>query len=281
MEFKINEYQLPAPITFNYEELKAVLIQKADAYACMVYTEDQIKEAKADRANLNRLKKALNDERLKREKDYMQPFNTFKAQVNEIISIIDKPCAVIDNQVKEFEEKQKAEKMDQIDSFFCEQWNSRNFPAAVEIDMIMDHKWLNASVSMKSIQEAIIAKLDQVEKDLAVIRSLPSYAFEAEQMYLQTLDLARAVSEAHRLQEMAEKKAAYEAENAERIAAAKARAENFQKADDPDLLAEVEEIHKKYEPSRQWIGFQAFLSVDEAKALGQWLKAHDIKYKAI
>lgn len=271
MELKVNAVAIPDPITFNYEELKAELMQKAEAYASLVYTEDQIKAAKEDRANLNRLKKALNDERLKQEREYMQPFNQFKAQIQEIISIIDKPVTVIDKQVKAFEEQQKEEKMVAIDAFFCEQWNSRELPCAIEIDNIMDQKWLNASVSMKSIQEAIIAKLDQVEKDLAVIRGLPAYAFEAEQAYLVSLDLARAISEAHRLQEIADKKAAWEAELAK-----KAEPANYGSSKSETPVKEP-----IAEPSRQWIGFQAFLSVDEAKALGTWLKAMEIKYKKI
>ena len=270
MELKVNAVAIPEAITFNYEELKAELLQKVSVYETMVYGEDQIKEAKADRANLNRLKKALNDERIKREKEYMQPFNQFKAQISEIISIIDKPVAVIDKQVKEYEEHQKAEKMDQIDSFFCEQWNSRNLPAAAEIDKIMDHKWLNSSVSMKSIQEAIIAKLDQIENDLAVVRGLPSYAFEAEQEYLASMDLAKAIGYTHRLQAIAEMKAAHEAEQAKK--------EETKQPESVNYGSSKSEITVN-EPSRQWIGFQAFLSVDEAKALGQFMKDNGIKYK--
>ena len=69
MELKMNEYQLPEKILFNYEELKQELTEKVAHYETLVYTDDQIKEAKADRANLNRLKKALNDERIRREKN--------------------------------------------------------------------------------------------------------------------------------------------------------------------------------------------------------------------
>ena len=105
MELKINEVALPAPITFNYEELKSELLHKVSVYETMVYTEDQVKEAKADRAALNRLKKALNDERIRQEKEYMQPFNTFKAQIAELVKIIDNSVSVVDKQVKEFDEK--------------------------------------------------------------------------------------------------------------------------------------------------------------------------------
>ena len=263
MELKVNAVAIPEAITFNYEELKTELLQKVSVYETMVYGEDQIKEAKADRANLNRLKKALNDERIKREKEYMQPFNQFKAQISEIISIIDKPVAVIDKQVKEYEEQQKQEKLEKIREFF-ERVNLNEF---VQFEQILDQKWLNASVSMKSIEDAIIAKGNKIMEDLHVVRSLPSYAFEAEQAYLASLDLAKAVSEAHRLQDLAEKKAAYEAQKA-------TVRENRTVEPVKDI-----DVPTKEEPSRQWISFQAFLSVDEAKALGQFMKDNGIKYK--
>lgn len=88
MELKVNEYQLPEQILFNYEELKAELTEKVQHYETLVYTDDQIKEAKADRATLNKLKKALSDERIRREREYMQPFNEFKSRINEILALL-------------------------------------------------------------------------------------------------------------------------------------------------------------------------------------------------
>ena len=46
MELKINEVQLPEQITFNYEELKQELTEKVSMYETLVYTDEQIKEAK-------------------------------------------------------------------------------------------------------------------------------------------------------------------------------------------------------------------------------------------
>lgn len=277
MELKINEVVLPAPITFNYEELRTELLQKVSVYETMIYTEDQVKEAKADRAALNRLKKALNDERIRQEKDYMQPFNTFKAQVGELVKIIDKSVSVVDKQVKEFEEQQRAEKLKAIEEYWHSVLADNKVPEAVSFKQILDDKWLNASVSMKSIQGAIDGKLEQMAKDLAVIADLPSYAFEARECYMDTLDLAKAVSEAHRLQEQAEKRAAWEAEQQKRkeeAAAAQIKpTQVMTNINDPDDIENP--------PARQWIGFQALLSADEARALGTWLRANGIKYKAI
>lgn len=277
MELKINEVALPAPITFNYEELRAELLSKVSVYETMVYTEDQVKEAKADRAALNRLKKALNDERIRQEKDYMQPFNTFKAQVGELVKIIDKSVSVVDKQVKEFEEQQKAEKLKAIEEYWHSVLADNKVPETVSFKQILDDKWLNASVSMKSIQGAIDGKLEQMAKDLAVIADLPSYSFEARECYMDTLDLAKAVSEANRLQEQAEKRAAWEAEQQKRkeeAAAAPIKSTQVTaNINDPDDIENC--------PVRQWIGFQALLSADEARALGAWLRGNGIKYKAI
>lgn len=68
MELRVNEVTIPEKISFNYEELKAELTEKVAFYETLVYTDDQVKEAKADRATLNKLKKTLNDERIRREK---------------------------------------------------------------------------------------------------------------------------------------------------------------------------------------------------------------------
>ena len=279
MELKITELQVPGKISFNYEELKQQIQTRASDYASMVYTDDQIANAKKDRADLNRLKKALNDERIRQEKEFLQPFNEFKAQVKELCGIIDTATASVDKQIKEFEEQKKAEKLDAILEYFGSALAAKLPSVSLDHRLVVDAKWLNASVSMKSIQEAIDGKLEQVVKDLAVIDSLPSYAFEAREYYIDTLDLARAVSEAHRLQEQAEKKAAWEAEQQKRKEEAANANEAFKKQV-TDYAAETVEA-EVIEPSRQWIGFQALLSADEAKALGAWLRGNGIRFKAI
>ncbi len=274
MELKVQPFKQPEQITFNYEELKGMLLEKASHYEAIVYDEKQIATAKEDRANLNKLKKALNDERIRREKEYMESFNVFKAQVNEIISIIDKPCAVIDSQIKAFEEKAKEEKLAAI----TEEWNVRlqanKIPAGISFKCLFNEKWLNASVKMPAIKKELDQILERVESDLSVIKTLPYFAFEAEECYLDTLDLAKAVAEAHRLQAMAERKAKAEAEQAKAKAEAEAKAE-AREARAEEVIATVEE------QPREWVRFQAYMSVSEAKALGAYMREHGIQYKSV
>lgn len=274
MELKITELQVPGKISFNYEDLKAELSEKVKVYAALVYTEDQIADAKKDRADLNRLKKALNDERIRQEREFMQPFETFKAQVKELCMIVDKASCAIDAQVKAFDESQKQKKAEAID----ELWKAKEAPGWM---IRNDPKWLNASVSMKSIEEAIAKHLLQVQKDMDTLDSI-GVCFEAMQHYQKTLDLNAAIAENARIKAQAEAKAKWEAEHAQiaihEVMPSEAAVSPVVAVDEAAVNAKAEEF---FNETRSWIGFQAFLTVSEAKALGEYLRGKGIKYKAI
>lgn len=280
MELRIEPYSAPGEIIFNYEELKEMLIQKADHYASIVYTDEQIKDAKADRANLNRLKKALNDERLKREREYMASFNVFKTQINEIIGIIDKPTAVIDKQVKAFEERQKEIKFSEIESHWHNLLRADRIPEGITFNHLFDEKWLNASVKMSSIEKEFDEKLAKIESDLDVIEDLPYFNFEAKEAYYSHLDLGRAIGEAHRLQAQAEKKAAWEVEQAKKKAEAESTTVNYGSSKPSEPIKEtIEPIPDA--PAKTWLGFKALLSIEDAKALNLFFKSRNIEFESI
>lgn len=291
MELKMNDYQLPEAVSFNYEELKKELAEKVSHYETLVYTDDQIKLAKEDRANLNKLKKALNDERIRLEKEYMIPFNTFKAQINEIIGIIDKPVAVIDSQVKAYEEKQKQDKRKKINEYFEERYLNSGTPSpdCFTLERIFDEKWLNASVSMKSIQSEIDARAEQIKNDLDTLSNLPEFGFEATEVYKSTLDINKALNEGKRLSEIAKAKATHEAElkaKAEeeaRLAESKKQAEQVAEQTGEAVFNNAPDVSSQIlkAPEKQWIAFQALLSTEDALALKQFFNDRQIEFKAV
>lgn len=66
MELKIispQENGFVEEIKWNNEELKAEIAAKMEDYRGLVFTEENISDAKKDRANLNKLKSAFEDER--------------------------------------------------------------------------------------------------------------------------------------------------------------------------------------------------------------------------
>ncbi len=295
MELKIEQAAIPEKIAFNYEELKQELSDKVKMYETLVYTDDQIKNAKADRAGLNRLKKALNDECIRREKEYMKPFNIFKSQVNEIIGIIDKPVALIDKQIKEYEEQQKQEKKRKIEEFF----STYPHPEWLNLSQIWDEKWLNASVPLKRADEEISGRISTITQDLATLSNLPEFAFEAIETYKTTLDLNKSIAEGHRLSEMQKRKAEQERIRAEqerarqerenlqrqqeeerkRLAESVTEEEIAQSVEDYREAANVGGVHMQEAPAKQWVSFSALIDTEDARALAEFLKNRNIEYK--
>lgn len=289
MELKMNEYQLPQNISFNFEELKAELTEKVKLYETMVYTDDQIQEAKKDKANLNKLKKALNDERIRREKEYMAPFNAFKAQINEIIGVIDKPVAVIDKQVKAYENQKKQEKKEKIK----ELWDSLDAPDGLTFDHVFQEKFLNTSYSMKVIKQYFEDDIKRFARDLETLAALPEFGYEAKMVYLSTHDINKALAEGQRMAQVQKQKAEYEAaqarkreEEAARKAAEEARKQQAEQTaatageaafnNAPDVSAQI-----PAEPVKQWVSFQALLSTEDALALKAFFEERNIKFKPV
>ena len=65
MELRIKSMSFPEAIEFNFEQLKQELTDKAEQYKGLVYTDDQVQDAKKDVAALRKFTKALSDERIK------------------------------------------------------------------------------------------------------------------------------------------------------------------------------------------------------------------------
>ncbi|MGI6117804.1 MAG: DUF1351 domain-containing protein [Bilifractor sp.] len=227
MELRVEEVQVPEKIGFNYEELKTQLTTRCEDYKTIVYTPDTIKEAKADRAMLNKLKDSLNAERIRRQKEYMRPFETFKNQIDDLVGIINRASVAIDQQVKVFEEDQKRQKAEDIEVIFEE----TDFPEFVKLEQIQNPKWMNKTVTLKSIRQEMEDRLNQIGNELASIDStFPDDTDAAalgrraaHEAYEKSLDLSQAMYEGGRTLKMVrdEEERKKRAEEAARAAAEK------------------------------------------------------------
>lgn len=278
MELKVNEITIPEAIQFNYEELKQELTEKVGMYETMVYTDDQIKLAKSDKANLNKLKKALNDERIRREREYMQPFNEFKIKINEIISIIDKPVAVIDKQVKAFDEKKKLEKLESIKELFE---NTSDKPEWLKLEQIFNDRWLLASVSMRQVQDGVEGWINEINSNLGVLAELPEYSFEATEMYKSSLDIQKAISEGKRLEEIQKRKEEQERLQKEADERAKAAVEVEKRHCQEPQTPSAETPKVEMAKPTMWVNFSACLTVEQAYELKEFFDTREIEFKKI
>lgn len=267
-------------IEWNHEEIKAEVTQKVEMYKTLVYTDDQVTSAKADKAKLNKFVTALEDKRKEIKRKYLEPYETFEKQVKDIVAIVNEPIALIDSQIKAFDEEKKAKKAADIKEY----WDSLKVGEIPTYEQIFNPKWLNASTSMASIKKDIENILIDVENALNTLDCLPEYSFEAKDVYKKTLDVTKAINEANRLVDVAKRKA----EEEQRKAELKAQEEAAKALENPIPEREtVKTSEVKDEPSdlcepliqREWIGFEAYLSSEEAKKLASYLKLNNIKFR--
>lgn len=284
MELNVKPYSMPEPIVFNYEELKNWLAEKTASYKTLVYTDEQIKEAKADRADLNKLKDALNDERIRREKEYMIPFTSFKDRVNELITIIKDATGNIDTQIKAYEVEQKNKKREAIAKAFEE----IALPEYVTLDRIFNEKWLNASVSMAQVKADLEAFRDKHTADVEAIRALSDYSEEAFECYKLTLDLGKALTKANELVQIAKRAEEARIERERRAEIARIEAEKAKAVENTTTEEKAEETANtrvetasEEKPLAKWISFEVYVTGEQAAELKSWLDNHGIAIRKI
>ena len=198
LQLVIQDEQLLKEVTFNYEQLKGGLSERLKKYNELVVTEDAIKEAKTDRANLNKLEKALADKGSEIKQKLLGGFDT---KLSELRSMVKSASLGIDKQVKSFEQKVKDDKKRLIEAIYNS--NIGELEQLVSFEKIFNEKMLNVTSTMSKIEDEIKAKIEQIRKDLSVIDMLkvePEIITAVKDYYLRTFDLSSALSEKTRLE---------------------------------------------------------------------------------
>ena len=206
-ELTIQTRQAPGIAEFdNFEEIKAYLAARLEGYKHLVYSEDSLKLAKADKATLTKLKKALDERRKEIKKVYMEPYLAVEAQIKELTAMIDEPLAEIDGFVKGMQEAEKAAKRQEIKRFYdtisgpLGELAERVFAS----EAFFDPKWENASTRVKVWQDGLREKVAQAASDLRTIQQIGgSHAPALIDRYLETMDMAETTTYQRSLTETA------------------------------------------------------------------------------
>ena len=213
-----NEGQFLKKIGWNKDEIKKAVISITEQYKGLAYTEEQLQEAKKDRAMLNAMKKDISDRRIQVKKALLEPYDVFESEVKEVVALIDEPIEMIGKQIEAYEDKVREEKNTALAQFFSE--NIGELSEVVSYDRIFNPKWLNKTASLSSCKAEIQKIIDDINTGLvAIISSVDEkYQVFAKDYYLQHgFNLSKALGEANRIQEMdkkaeADRKAREEAE---------------------------------------------------------------------
>lgn len=250
-----NESGFLRHIEWNNEEIRQKVQMMMSAYTDVVYTDDTMKAAKDDRATLNKFKKVIEDRRKEVKKMCMEPYEQFEKEVKEIVALIDKPIGMIDSQIKEYEEKQKAEKKAQIQAAYDE--SIGDFKADLPFERVFDTRYLNATFSLSKAMSEIIEKIEKFKTDIATIDSLDSkHKLNVRDVYVRTLDLSQAMAEDRRLRELeerleADRRAKEEAERKRQEAEAAKREEAERQRAEAERIAAEQKAAAKAQPESE------------------------------
>ena len=199
------------PVSWNYEEVKAWVMQGLEKYRGLVYTEDTITNAKKDRALLNKLAAAIDDARKEKKAQYLKPYEEFEAQAKELTTLIKEQAAAVDVQVKAFDDALKAKKQEEILALYEQKVG--DLAEIVPYDKLHNSKWLNVSVSMKAIEDELDDKIRQIREGFVILDRLnldSDIIAQAKAAYVTHFDVSTALAVADQLKEQREKLKRYE-----------------------------------------------------------------------
>lgn len=240
MEFRLinpTEDGFLRKIQWNRTELEEAIKQKVVQYENVVYTDENIQQAKADRAELNKLTKAIEDRRKMVKSIVMEPYTTFEGEIKEVLELIKKPVEMIDTTIKGYEDQQKEEKKQKITAVYEEVIG--DLSEVLPFEKVFDPRYLNVTYTLSKAQNEVREKVERVKTDLDTIDSLNSkYKLNAKDVYIKTLDLSKAMAENKRLTELEEKLEADKKRKAEEEAERKRLEEERRKAEEERKAAE-------------------------------------------
>ena len=197
MELEIQHQEL-APIQANLEQIKGYVLGVVAKYQNASYTDEQMKLAKADRAELRHLKEDIDTKRKQVKAAWNAPYLAFETKIKEITALIDEPVALIDGQIKEWEERRKAERRNKLEGVF----NQHNpFGALLPFENVLEPEMLKMSITDSKATTLLARKMEKVTEEMAQLESLvaPQFRTECVAVYTQTLNLAQAILHANTL----------------------------------------------------------------------------------
>lgn len=282
MQLEVEEIKALAPVKFNYEELKTQLRTKVENYKSITYTQDNMKLAKEDRANFNKLSKALNEEKIRVRNIVLEPYMPFEKQCNELIELAKDASTHIDTQIKAFEQQVKDEKLNEIMNFFIE--NVGDYKELIDFDSIYNERWLNVTYKMDQVQTDILHIFKKAKDDLSVIDGQikdETINNQVKAYYFKNINnpsiLSAALQEGvkisdnmKKLEELNKKE-----ENAQNITKSEEKITSYPQ----NITNSVENVTENEE--LQTLDFRVHVTQRQKFALREFLKANNIKFEPV
>lgn len=244
----------PAKIeVLDREKFEEQINNIAEANSNRVVTAETLKDDKSTRAELRKLYKSLNDEKIRIKKEYNKPLSEFETWFKKAVAVLDKAIGQIDDGVKEVEFKQKEERKEIVRAELLEltkdlELDSRIFEVMVEdwakasnFNDYKPKKTLQDSMSYAVEQERL--KQEEIKKNKKNISNFAFMSGISDTPYIRMYDDGKEVSEILEImnEDIAKEKNRKEAEEAQRKAEEQKRQELVNQQLEKDFNGQVEQ----------------------------------------
>lgn len=269
-------------IIWNADEIEKEVAAKVGFYKNLVYTEDQVVEAKKDRAQLNKFISALKAKDKEIKDLCLKPYDEFHNRMMKIITLVEEPARIIDIQVKEYEEKQKTQKAEEIKLLF----EAKGFQPWVNLDRIWNPKWLNKSYSLKQIDADLTTIQHKIGEDILLINGQREGMQAALSEYKRSMDVTASIAAAQRYMEA--KRAEEELTRQLQAKPVELDAEIMPEPvpapttiPSPQIQDAQQKTYSDGQPIRKEIMFKVLVSYEEMQALNRFLIDNKIQFRQI
>lgn len=278
LELVVSEKTLGS-LTTNAKQIRDMVKEALPMYDISNYNDDNIDQAKKDKAALNKAAKALNAKRLEIEKEFMKPFGEFKEVVTETVKLIGECSAKIDTVIKQNEQQYKDKKEATIREYFLER-NSN----LVDFSKIFKPAWLNKTTSMKSVQSEIDNIISRIDGEIESLKNVSLEDFDVlRTFYMGTLDLSSTLQYANRLKEQRERARLAEENRrkTEEEAKEKAQTNTVQTNVEKEVQKPQEQIPVQPEQTLHIRAFKVRATKEQIFALADFMNENGIEFKKI
>lgn len=195
---RVEHPELPA-IRWNEDEVRQNLTEMLAAYTGRVYTPETIKDAKADRASVNKLDKQLSDAARSAKTFYMKPLEEFLQSTKQMQAQCKAVSGAIDQQVKAVEEAERQDKQDALRAVYTDCIGELR--ELIPFDRLLVPQWLNKTYDLAKASRELRKSVETRREELRLIRETCGEDAEAcTTEYLRELNLNAALVEHSRRQ---------------------------------------------------------------------------------
>lgn len=205
----MNEFNVtfePAKIeVLDREKFEEQINSIAQANSNRLVTVESMADYKKTRAELRKLSKSLNDEKIRIKKEYNQPLTEFEVWFKKAVAVLDQAISQIDSGIKDIEAEQKAERKKVVHELLVELTTDTEVDSRIFESFVDD--WAKASnfndiKPKKQLIDSINYVIDGEKQKIAEYKAnkdtISNFCFGnnvSDTPYIRMLDSGKSVSE--------------------------------------------------------------------------------------